>query len=107
MSVRSITCLAAFLVCTASAADSLSTRLLGARDEATVEAILSSVAPAEITPALFDDCEKSARASLDHYENAASVREFRAALAVARRLDGSHQMAAAWLGMGIAQSRMR
>ncbi|HXA52420.1 MAG TPA: hypothetical protein VNV86_19015, partial [Candidatus Acidoferrum sp.] len=107
MSVRSLTYLAAFLACTASAADSLSARLLGAPDEAAVEAILSSAAPSEITPDLFDDCEKSAHARLDHYENAASVREFRAALAVARRLDAPRPMAAAWLGMGIAQGRMR
>jgi CHAT domain-containing protein/Tfp pilus assembly protein PilF len=99
--------LAAFFACSASAAESLSSRLLAASDEAAVETILSSSAPSEITTMLFDACEKSARAQLDRYQNGAALREFRAALAVARRLDAPRPMAAAWLGIGISESRMR
>jgi CHAT domain-containing protein len=95
------------LVLTAPAADSLADRILAAPDEAAADAVLSAAAPNEITPALFDICEKASRARLDHYQNADALRGFRAALAVARRLDTPATQAAAWLGMGIALSRMR
>lgn len=97
------------LVATAAAATlaqaELSATLLSISDDSTLEKHLDDAA-AEITRDLFEACRKSAQSHLDRRQHTDALREFRVALAVARRLHSPAGMATAYRGIGISFRRV-
>ncbi len=79
-------------------------RLLTAGDQAALESILNG-SPETVTQSLYEECRKSAQALLDRRQHADALREFRAVLAVARRLGNPADMAEAYRGIGLSYWR--
>jgi CHAT domain-containing protein/predicted negative regulator of RcsB-dependent stress response len=87
------------------AQETLLDRLVGAPDDETASSLLANN-PAAVTPELFEACRNAAQSRLDRRENSDALREFRAALAVAKALHSDRSAAVALRGAGIASMRM-
>ena len=88
-----------------AAQETLADRLVATSDEETADRLLADN-PSAVTPELFEACRKAAQNRLDRRENSDALREFRAALAVAKALQSDRSAAVALRGAGIASWRM-
>ncbi|MGD1074371.1 MAG: tetratricopeptide repeat protein, partial [Bryobacteraceae bacterium] len=88
-----------------AAQETLADRLVVTSDEETADRLLADN-PSAVTPELFEACRKAAQNRLDRRENSDALREFRAALAVAKALQSDRSAAVALRGAGIASWRM-
>jgi CHAT domain-containing protein len=88
----------------AVAQPSIVDRLLAAATPQAVEEILAA-SPGDLNHDVFAACRNAAQASLDRGAAPLAMRQFQASLAVAERLNSPGDVAAALLGVGIAQSR--
>jgi CHAT domain-containing protein len=84
----------------------LAEQLMKAEDDATVAQLLAAADVSSVTPDLFEACRKAGQTEYEHREFPASLRDFKAALAVARRLQSDRSIAAALRGVGLALRRM-
>ncbi len=80
-------------------------RIIAAPDTASLTQLLDSNLSA-ITPELFESCRKAARTQLDKRETAESMREYKIALEIAKRLKSDGMTAAATQGIAVCFRRM-